>query len=131
MGIRGIGADIDPELVRGMRWNIEYYRLKNQILLCGDARELSYLLVDGIATDPPYGRAASTHGLDVLEVYMGFLEKAYYSVKRGGYIVFMAPLALENEVDEILCRIGLVLRNKHYIYVHGTLTRIIYEVVNP
>jgi len=132
MGIRGIGVDLDYVLVRGMKVNIEYYNLKaTSLILWGDSRELAYVNVDGVATDPPYGRSASTHGASVIEVYRRFLENAKYSVKKGGYVVFIAPLNLEDAVDEVLCELGLIVRGKHYMYVHGTLTRIIYEVLNP
>ncbi len=131
MGIHGIGVDIDWELVHGSMKNIEYYSLWNQIIVLGDTRELVYVDIDGIATDPPYGRAASTHGEDIRVLYREFLERAYESVKHGGYIVFMAPLNMEEYIDEVLCNLGLIIRGKHYMYVHGSLTRIIYEVFKP
>jgi len=132
MGVRGIGVDLDYVLVEGMKVNIEHYNLKaGSLILWGDSRELVYANVDGVSTDPPYGRSASTHGADVIEVYRRFLEKAKLSVKKRGYIVFIAPLNLEYVVDEMLCELGLIVRGKHYMYVHGALTRIIYEVLNP
>lgn len=131
MGIRGIGTEIDYELVQGMSKNIKYYGLTNQLIVMGDSRYLSYISVDGVATDPPYGRAASTHGIDIIDLYKDFLEKMYYSVKRNRYIVFMSPYTLEDKIDEIICSSGLILKQKHYLYVHGSLTRIIYEVLRP
>jgi len=131
MGIRGIGVEIDYELVHGMVKNISHYRLLDQIVVFGDSRELTYTYVDGVATDPPYGRAASTHGVDILKLYKSFLENMYYSVKKRGYVVFMAPYNLEKHIDELVCGSGLILKQKHYMYVHGSLTRIIYEVVRP
>jgi len=132
MGIRGIGVDLDRVLVKGMKVNIEHYNLKaTSLVLWGDSRELVYANVDGVATDPPYGRSASTHGASVVEVYRRFLENAKFSVKKGGYIVFIAPLNLEDTVEDMLCELGLIVHGKHYMYVHGALTRIIYEVLNP
>jgi len=131
MGIRGIGVDIDRELVYGMIKNLEFFNLRDQIVILGDSREILYMNVDGVATDPPYGRAASTHGSSIQSIYRGFLEKMTHSVKSGGYIVFMAPLSIEDYVDSLVCELGLLVRRKHYIYVHGSLTRVIYEVVNP
>lgn len=131
MGIRGIGVDIDWKLALGARTNLEYYGLKNQVVILGDSTTLEYVSIDGVATDPPYGRAASTHGAELRDVYSGFILRSSRSVKRGGYIVFMSPLALEDFVDEEICRSGLVVKGKHYMYVHGGLTRMVYEVYKP
>jgi tRNA (guanine10-N2)-dimethyltransferase len=131
MNIRVIGVDIDWELIHGSRKNLEYYGLKNHVLILGDSRILSFNNVDGIATDPPYGRAASTHGVRVEEIYRLFLRNSAEYLRRGGYLVFMAPIELSGFIDEELCVNGFIIRGKHYMFVHGGLTRIIYEAYKP
>jgi tRNA (guanine10-N2)-dimethyltransferase len=127
MNIRVIGVDIDWELIHGSRRNIEYYGLKNHVLILGDSTVLSFNNVDGIATDPPYGRAASTHGVKVEEIYGLFLRNSAEYLRKGRYLVFMAPIGLSSFIDEELCVNGFIIRGKHYMFVHGGLTRIIYE----
>ncbi|OYT37875.1 MAG: hypothetical protein B6U89_06635 [Desulfurococcales archaeon ex4484_58] len=131
MGIRGVGVDIDKELVEGSKKNLESYNLRNQLLIIGDSTSLTYHRVDGIATDPPYGRGASTHGLDLKRIYDLFIGNASESVKDRGYIIFMSPLHMEEYVKKIICEYGLIIRGIHYMYVHGGLTRVIYEVFKP
>ncbi len=131
MNIRVMGVDIDWELIRGSRRNLEYYGLRNHVLILGDSTILGFNNVDGIATDPPYGRAASTHGARVEEIYRLFLRNSAEYLKRGGYLVFMAPIRLSSFIDEELCINGFIIKDKHYMFVHGGLTRIIYEVYKP
>ncbi|MET1160168.1 MAG: TRM11 family methyltransferase [Thermoprotei archaeon] len=128
MGIRVIGAEIDKELVRGAYINIEYFKLgSTSIVINGDSTILTYNGIDGVATDPPYGRAASTHGYEIKELYSQFIERMSESLRRGKYLVFMAPLWLEEYIDEKLCKLGFMIKGKYYYYVHGGLTRVIYE----
>ncbi len=131
MDIFSIGVELDKELVKGGYKNISYYGLQKNIIIHGDSLFLEYAEVDGIATDPPYGRAASTHGLNNIYVYEEFLARAVDSVKRRGYIVFMAPRVTENYIDELICSLGLIIVDKHYVYIHGGLTRTIYGVYRP
>jgi len=129
MGIKGIGVEIDRELVKGASTNIRYYNIKDVVLINADSRFMVYNSVDGIATDPPYGRSASTHGSRIEEIYFKFLVNAQESVKNKGYIVFMSPQYMESKIDDYVCNTGLIIVGKHYMYIHGSLTRIIYEVV--
>ncbi|MCD6300983.1 MAG: RNA methyltransferase [Staphylothermus sp.] len=131
MGIRAIGAELDWELVHGALENIRYYGAKNTMIILGDSTTISYNEVDGIATDPPYGRAASTKGRETLELYKLFLERAMDSLKKGGYLVFMAPLDIEDHIYEFICRYGFIIRDEIYMYVHGGLTRTIFVAYKP
>lgn len=128
MGILCIGVDIDFSLVRGALNNAKHYKLSKHVLIHGDSADLSYAGVDGIATDLPYGRGASTHEYSVEELYERFIDKALSSIKKRGYIAFVTSRELESYVDGLLCEYGLFMKKKHYAYVHGSLTRVIYEV---
>jgi len=130
IGVRSVGVEIDRVIVRGCLENVMYYGCGySTLVIYGDSLDILLNSVDGVATDPPYGRAASTHGVDVYRVYDGFLNNICDMVKPGGYIVFMAPTSLENYIDGELCNHGLLVVGKHYVYIHGGLTRIIYEVL--
>lgn len=131
MGIRAIGIEIDWELVHGAKKNLSYYGFNNYVLILGDTTTIGLLSVDGIATDPPYGRAASTHGSDAKYIYLKFVRNATESLKKKKYLVFMAPYTMSRYIDEILCSSGFIIRGKHYMFVHGGLTRVIYEAYLP
>ena len=130
MGLRTIGFDLNWEMVRGSIKNLRSYELKIPFIVVANALNLplSDSSVDAIATDPPYGRAASTYGEKVKEIYNGFLREAYRVLRDKRYLVFMAPSWLAKFVEKLLCRYGFILCRKHHMYVHGGLTRIIYVV---
>lgn len=130
MGIRGVGVDLDPELASGMKINVDHYGLINQIVIHADSLELLLNRFDSIATDPPYGRSASLHKVDVKQLYSRFLEFAKSFVKKGGFIVFLTDRRFEDHVDESIYRNNLLIYDKHYMFIHGGLTRVVYEVVN-
>ncbi|MGC8983160.1 MAG: TRM11 family SAM-dependent methyltransferase [Desulfurococcaceae archaeon] len=124
MGIRGLAVDVDWELVKGMRENFAFFKA-NVIPVIGDSRQLSYVEVDHVATDLPYGRGASTHGVEIRGLYKEFFEKLSEYLSKKGYASFMAPLWLEEYVNEQLDLHGFRLVGRYYDYVHSGLTRVI------
>jgi len=124
MGVRAIGVDIDSTIVRGMRSNVLFFNA-NSLVVYGDSRTLVYRCIDHVATDLPYGRAASTHGADIRDLYRDFVEKLSLYLSRSGYAVLMTPHWLEDYVDEILCSSGFRIVERYYDYVHSSLTRVI------
>ncbi len=129
MNLKTLCIDIDWELAHGSYKNIRYYGLCSTVIL-GDSTKTMFKYIDGVATDPPYGRAASTHGEDIKKIYSSFLERMSLILKPRKYMSFIAPHWLTNYVDEQLCRNGFIIVEKHYIYVHSSLTRVVYVVVN-
>ncbi len=71
MGMRVIGADIDPEMIKGARMNLRHFKVDFEEILKADIKDLPKIVspVDGIATDPPYGRSSSTFGRRLEELY--------------------------------------------------------------
>lgn len=124
MGIRGIGVDINWDLVRGIHTNVQHLKA-NVIAICGDSQQLTFREVDHVATDLPYGRSASTHGTDIKVLYRSFIEKLGEYLAKGGYACFMVPHWLEEYVDELVSRYSLKLKGRYYDYAHGSLTRVI------
>lgn len=127
IGIRGVGAELDPVIARGLASNLSYLGI-NGIPIWGDSTELSYINIGSVATDPPYGRGATTHGVDILSLYEKFLSRVSEFLPRGRYMSFMAPSQLEDKVEEMLYAHKYIISNKHYHYVHGGLTRVIFAV---
>ncbi len=131
MGLKPIGVEIDWELVHGARINLEHLGIKNYVLILGDSTELKLYDIDAIATDPPYGRAASTHGVHAENIYERFLYNASEWIKGNRYVVFLAPHYLMDKIDELTCNAGFIIRVKIPYFVHGGLTRIIYVLYKP
>ncbi len=130
MGLKSIGVELDWKISHGCITNLKHYHVPAPLLLA-DSTELELQDIDGIATDPPYGRAASTHGKESFSIYRRFIEKASEWLRRRGYLVFMSPTYFNEHIDEALCSYGLILCDKIYMYVHGGLTRTIYVVEKP
>jgi tRNA (guanine10-N2)-dimethyltransferase len=95
VGTLASGSDIDPVMVRGSRANLRYEDLPAQVRQI-DARRLGEwgTVFDGLATDIPYGRSASTHGSDVADLFHRMLVSAGDVLREGAYAVVMAPAGL-------------------------------------
>jgi tRNA (guanine10-N2)-dimethyltransferase len=130
MGIRAVGVDVDYTLVRGMESNAEFFAA-NSVVIHGDSRVLVYRGVDHVATDLPYGRGASTHGVEIKELYRDFVERLSEYLSKSGFAVFMTPHWLEDYVDELVHARGLRVVERYYDYVHSSLTRVINVVKRP
>lgn len=84
VGTLAYGSDIDPVMVRGSRANLRREELPAQIRQI-DARRLGEwgTVFDGLATDIPYGRSASTHGSDVADLFRRLLVSASDVLRPG------------------------------------------------
>lgn len=125
MGLKALGVDIDWDMARGSRINLRHYAIAKADAILSDATVFKAYNIDGIATDPPYGRAASTHGEEVRNLYRRFIENSASILGKGKYIVFMAPEWMRNYIKSLMLEIGFIIREEYYMFVHSGLTRII------
>ncbi|MHA1506660.1 MAG: methyltransferase domain-containing protein [Candidatus Asgardarchaeia archaeon] len=121
MGAYSIGVDIKAKMIYGARKNLEYYSCENFSLILGNASSVPVKNVDCIATDPPYGRAAPTLGLDLKDLYLGFVEEASTVLKKKGKMVIALPK--EVPLENTLKSNGFEILEVLLIYVHKSLTR--------
>jgi len=127
VGAEVIGVDINSELIEGARNNLESENITNYDLRKGDARELDVKRVDAIATDPPYGRQASTGGSELGELYRQTLPKLAAVLKTGKFLCITSPERID--LEEISKDLPLTLKEKHKQRVHRSLTRNIYTFI--
>lgn len=121
VGCRALGCDIRLKRVRDSLVNMKYFGLEPVGMLQADARTLPSRQVDAIVTDPPYGTAASTHGLSTHELFKQFLKSAYETVSAGGCMCIGAPSKVN--VDALGEDAGWIPLEHHEVYVHRSLTR--------
>ena len=121
LGCHPIGMDLSSLMVEGSRKNLIHFGVGPYDLVAGDARRLPLQEVGAIATDPPYGRIASTHGVFVKELYQGFLCGAADLLSDGGYLCIAAPHVLQ--VSELAREAGFKHYESHLIPVHDSLIR--------
>ena len=124
IGAKVIGIDIDREMIEGARKNLEASGVTDFQLMVGDARKLPALEVDAVATDPPFGRQATTGGVELKELYEKTLPSISGVLKRRGYACIASPAELE--LEELAAGAGLRMIEKHEQRVHRSLTRRIY-----
>lgn len=117
MGMKALGSDIDPEMVQGCQRNLEHFGVSDATVRVSDIGDImdTFSTVDAVATDPPYGRAASTKKEEINGLYERGLEAIKGAVVPGGRVGIVLPRAIE-------CR-GLELEQLHLQKVHRSLTR--------
>ncbi len=134
IGLRALCGDADRVMAEGGLRNLRFYEkifhpLYEYYQADAAHTPLRGELVDGIGTDPPYGRSTTTKGMRVREILEGFLASAPEVVKKKGYIVYASPhWALGDILAE---NAGLYVAETHYMRVHGTLTRMIVVAQKP
>jgi tRNA (guanine10-N2)-dimethyltransferase len=121
MGCRVVGVDVNRRMVLATSRNLRYFGVKPEGLVEGDGRKLPFSRVHSIATDPPYGRGASTIGSTPKELLTNFLSDARSILERGSFICLAA--AKKTGVIDIADTIGFEIVQSYEIYVHRSLTR--------
>jgi len=117
---RAVGADIEAKMVKGARLNLLHYGVDG-ILFRADARKPPLNHVDAVATDPPYGRSATTKGLAPRNLLEEFLHSVVEILRRGGYL--SAAASSELGLADLGGEAGLKAVESYLIPVHGSLTR--------
>jgi len=121
IGCRVIGFDAKPHMLRGGLKNLKHYGTKVEGLAIADARYLPVTRVDCVATDPPYGRSASTLGTNTRLIVEDFLSAVGDTLPRGGKICMAAPKTIR--IGETAEEAGFKHLESHFVYVHRSLTR--------
>ena len=121
IGARPLGSDIDERMVSGCKENLSSLGVENAELFRADISEVKNMVgkVDTIATDPPYGRAASTNREEIFSLYERTFASFNEIIRPGGYISVLLP-------DKELIRLGekyMSLKESYSMRVHRSLTR--------
>jgi len=121
VGCRVVGLDVKKRMVEGSIQNLRYFRVAPMGVVMGDARKLPFRRADCILTDPPYGRGATTLGVSMKKVISDFLRVAYDVLPKNGFICLASPRTLR--VCELGRRRGFKTVERHFVYIHRSLTR--------
>lgn len=125
IGARVKGVDIKEEQIEGARKNLKDHNIHNFELIRDDMRNIEIEeKVDAIATDPPYGRQASTGGSKTEKIYEESLPVLSEILRPKRYLCITAPSKIE--VPETTDNLDLELQEKYKNRVHKDLTRTIY-----
>jgi tRNA (guanine10-N2)-dimethyltransferase len=119
IGLKAIGTDFSERMIEGSRKNLGRLMLSADLKLC-DVGEVRRTVgrVDGIATDPPYGRSTSTDGESIPELYRRSFDAFFAVLKSGSRIAIVVP-----DIDLVRNQEGFKLLESHQLWVHRSLTR--------
>ncbi len=120
IGLRGIGSDLRRSMVSGARKSLRTLDATGDFAVA-DAGQGPWRTghIDGIATDPPYGRAASTRGEPLDRLYERFFRDATRFLPRGRHVAVVLPNERAIEIGEK----HMELIEAHAMRVHRSLTR--------
>jgi len=121
IGCRVLGFDAQRRMVKGSLQNLTHYGVKPEAVIVADARRPPVKEVDCIATDPPYGRSATTLGRGTRQIVEDFLSASTDMLPRGGRICMACPQSVR--IGRIGKELGFKHVESHLIRVHRSLTR--------
>ena len=120
LGLRPIGFDRDRRMVLGSRASLRQATADGGFAIADAGRlPLRHASVHGIATDPPYGRAASTRGEGPERLYERTFRAIRDLLSSGTHVALVLP----NESMIDLASDFLELVEVHALRVHRSLVR--------
>ncbi|RLI21493.1 hypothetical protein DRO54_03545 [Candidatus Bathyarchaeota archaeon] len=129
IGCRTIGCDAKRLMINGTRKNMKFYGLEPEGLAVADARKPPFKYANCVATDPPYGRSATTMGLTTKEIVRDSLNALLDVIPRKGHVCMAAPKTVG--IGMIGRELGYRHLESHFVYVHRSLTREIAVLERP
>ncbi len=121
MGIECIGGELKEKMIKGAKRNLEHYRIDNANLILSDALCFPVTNFGAIATDPPYGRTASTCGISMPSLIQRFLKNASDALPKNGFLCISSPK--DNKTVNTAENYSFKVQEIHSVYVHRSLTR--------
>ena len=120
LGMQVVASDLQRKMVAGTSSVLGHYGLRAETFVADiGAAPRRVRRVDGIATDPPYGRAASTKGEPITSLYPRAFAVFRRVLPKGGFAAVVLPSEESIAVGEEFLR----LEEAHALRVHRTLTR--------
>ena len=119
VGLEAIGTDLSEKMISGARKNLDHIGAK-AMLAVSDVGGIAERTgrVDGIATDPPYGKSTSTNGEGIPALYKRAFQAFSKILSQGSYLAIVVPrTSLLDDADDF------EVLEIHSLWVHRSLTR--------
>jgi len=118
---RLIGSDIEDKMVEGCKKNLDFYDITDYELFCSDIGDITKHVaeVDAVVTDFPYGKATTTKGEDIYNLYERAFKNISCILKENG----RAVIGLSNKDKLQLGEKYFSLIKIHGFRAHRSLTR--------
>ena len=120
LNVHFIGIYISKKICFGAQRNFTHFNLENSNIIHADSLNIPLSSIDGIVTDFPYGRSTIKKFSDNAKFMDKFLDISSRLLNSGSYIVFMSP---KDWPEYYFSDYRLI--DKHEIYIHSNLTRVI------
>jgi tRNA (guanine10-N2)-dimethyltransferase len=96
IGIEVIGSDISENMVEGCKKNLEWAGLSNFSIFQSDVGDIDEVIddpgyIDAVVTEPPYGRAATTGGENLEDLYERAFASFHSILLPEKYLVISVP----------------------------------------
>lgn len=119
VGLDAIGTDLSDKMISGAGRNLSHVGAEATLETC-DVGMIADKIghVEGIATDPPYGKSTSTKGEGIPGLYKRALRAFSEVLDKGAIVAMVVP-----EVSLLECADEFRLVEKHDLWVHRSLTR--------
>ncbi|MGB9913995.1 MAG: DNA methyltransferase [Candidatus Bathyarchaeales archaeon] len=121
IGCRVLGFDVQRRMAQGCRKNLAFFNIQPEGIAVADARKPPLTQIDCIATDPPYGRSATTLKSTTKNIVKDVLNSARSLLQQGQRICIASPKTLN--IAQVGLELGYKHVESHFAYVHRTLTR--------
>ncbi|MFX1515845.1 MAG: DNA methyltransferase [Promethearchaeota archaeon] len=125
LDIRSVGIEINRKIVWGAFQNLNADAIAKDStdLIFGDALHLPFRnnSISAIVTDPPYGTASSTRGVDLRDLLMDFFQAICDTLTSNARVVIAVPSNIN--IEKKLALILNATYRKFLHYVHKSLTR--------
>jgi tRNA (guanine10-N2)-dimethyltransferase len=121
-GAHPVGIDIEPEAAEGARLNLEHFGVLGATVVAGDAADAPRLIghrVAAVATDPPYGRSATTKKVGARRVLEMTAAGIAEVLEPGGRLAIIVPERDMLAPFERLLKLHKLVAQR----VHASLTR--------
>lgn len=119
IGLEAVGTDLSEKMIAGARKNLEHVGADASLIVSDVGRIADPVgRVEGIATDPPYGKSTSTKGESLPALYRRAFAAFSEVLDRGSYLAVVVPRASLLEDAE-----RFDLAETHRLWVHRSLTR--------
>jgi tRNA (guanine10-N2)-dimethyltransferase len=121
IGCKVIGADAQRHMAEGALANLSYFHVKPEAMVVADAEHAPIRKADGIITDPPYGRTASTLGKSTEQIVKAALPEFQSILDSKKRVCIASPRTIS--IGKIAEGVGFKHLESHHVYVHRSLTR--------
>ena len=118
---RVLGLDVKHRMVKGSLRNLLHYGVKPEGMIVADALKPPTIKADCIASDPPYGRSATTLGRETHQIIKDSLSTLQDHLAKGRRICVAAPKSVK--AGMLGEEQGLKHVESHFVYIHRSLTR--------